>query len=72
MPIVKTTQVIATLASGQLLEVVAYHPRSVTHFRAWAQSTGNALVDSSVNGDAYRFVFRKRVATTHPKAQELT
>ena len=60
MPIVKTTQAIATLVSGQMLEVIAYHPRSVTDFRAWAQSTGNALVDSSVDGDAYRFVFRKK------------
>ena len=52
MPIVKTTQAIATLASGQLLEVVAYHPKSVSDFGAWARSTGNALVDSSVDGDA--------------------
>ena len=60
MPIVKTTQAIATLASGQLLEVIAYHAKSVLDFRAWAKSTGNALVDSSVDGDAYRFVFRRK------------
>ncbi len=60
MPIVKTTQAISTLASGQLLEVIAYHAKSVSDFRAWAKSTGNALVDSSVDGDAYRFVFRRK------------
>lgn len=60
MPIVKTTQAIATLASGQLLEVIAYHPKSVSDSGAWAKSTRNALVDSSVDGDAYRFVFRKK------------
>ena len=60
MPIVKTTQAIAGLASGQLLEVIAYHPKSVSDFGAWAKSTRNTLVDASVDGDAYRFVFRKR------------
>ena len=60
MPIVKTTQAIATLASGQLLEVIAYHAKSVTDFRAWAKATGNTLTDSSVDGEAYRFVFRRK------------
>jgi len=34
MPIVKTAQAIATLASGQLLEVIAYSPRSVVDLGA--------------------------------------
>ncbi len=60
MPIVKTAQAMAGLAPGQLLEVVAYQPKAVTDFRAWAKSTGNALLDSSAEDGVYRFVFRKQ------------
>jgi tRNA 2-thiouridine synthesizing protein A len=60
LPIVKTAQAITALASGQLLEVIAYSPRSVTDFAAWSASTGNALVDSSNDRGVYRFVFRKK------------
>jgi TusA-related sulfurtransferase len=60
MPIVKTTQAIATLASGQLIEVLAYHAKSLTDFPAWSRTTGHAIVESSVDGDAYRFVFRRK------------
>jgi tRNA 2-thiouridine synthesizing protein A len=60
MPIVKTAQAMATLQTGQLLEVVAYQPKSVAEFTAWGKSTGNPLVESSVEGGVYRFVFRKK------------
>jgi tRNA 2-thiouridine synthesizing protein A len=60
MPIVKTTQAMAGLTSGQLLEVLAYHAKSLTDFAAWSRSTGHAIVESSVDGDVYRFVFRRK------------
>ena len=60
MPILKTALAIATLQSGQLLEVVAYQAKSVTDFTAWSKSTGNPLVESSVEGGVYHFVFRKK------------
>jgi tRNA 2-thiouridine synthesizing protein A len=60
MPIVKTAQAMAGLASGQLLEVTAYSPKSVTDFAAWSRSTGNPLVESIAEGGVYRFVFRKK------------
>ncbi len=60
MPIVKTALAMASLKSGQLLEVVAYQSKSVGEFTAWGKSTGNPLVASSEDGGVYRFVFRKR------------
>jgi tRNA 2-thiouridine synthesizing protein A len=60
MPIVKTAQAMAGLASGQLLEVLAYHAKSLTDFPAWSRSTGHTIVESSVDGDVYRFVFRRK------------
>lgn len=60
MPILKSAQAMASLQSGQLLEVVAYQPKAVADFTAWAKSTGNPLVESSVEDGVYRFVFRKK------------
>ena len=60
MPIVKTAQAMASLASGQLLEVIAYNPKAVADFGAWSKSTRNPLVASSADGGVYRFVLRKK------------
>ncbi len=60
MPIVRTTQAMAELSSGQLLEVIAYSPKSVSEYEAWSRLTGNPLVESSIEGGTYRFVLRKR------------
>ena len=45
MPIVKTAQAIKTVASGQLLEVLATDPGSTKDFAAWCKTTGNELVE---------------------------
>ncbi len=60
MPIVKTAQAIKGLASGQLLEVLATDPGSVKDFAAWAKTTGNELVEQTVDGGVFRFVMRKK------------
>jgi tRNA 2-thiouridine synthesizing protein A len=60
MPIVKTAQVIRTVASGSLIEVLATDPGSLKDFAAWSRTTGNELVDQSVDGGVYRFVLRRK------------
>lgn len=60
MPIVKTAQAIKAVASGQLIEVLATDPGSVKDFAAWAKSTGNPIVEESVDGSVYRFVVRRK------------
>jgi tRNA 2-thiouridine synthesizing protein A len=60
MPIVKTAQAVKAMASGQTLEVLATDPGSVKDFAAWSKSTGNELVEQSVDGGIYRFVMRKK------------
>ena len=60
MPIVKTAQAIKAIASGDTLEVLATDAGSVKDFAAWAKATGNALVDSSSDGQVYRFVIRRK------------
>jgi tRNA 2-thiouridine synthesizing protein A len=60
MPIVKTAQAVKVLASGQTVEVLATDPGSIKDFAAWSKSTGNELVEQSVDGGVYRFVMRKK------------
>ena len=60
MPIVKTAQAVKTLASGQILEVLATDPGAVKDFAAWSKSTGNELVEQTVDGGVFRFVMRKK------------
>ena len=60
MPIVRTAQAAKTMASGTLLEVLATDPGSIKDFAAWCRSTGNELVDQSVDGATYRFVIRRK------------
>ena len=60
MPIVKTAQAIKTVEPGQLLEVLATDPGSVKDFAAWSRTTGNALVEQTVDGGVYRFVLRRK------------
>ena len=60
MPIVKTAQSIKTIESGQLLEVLATDPGSVKDFAAWSRTTGNELVEQTMDGGVYRFVLRRK------------
>jgi tRNA 2-thiouridine synthesizing protein A len=60
MPIVKTAQAIKTIASGGLVEVLATDAGSVKDFAAWSRTTGNELVEQSVDGGVYRFVLRRK------------
>ena len=59
MPIVKTAQAMKELTAGETLEVLATDAGSVKDFAAWSRTTGNALVESSVDGTVFRFVLRK-------------
>lgn len=60
MPIVKTAQAIKAIASGELIEVLATDPGSVKDFAAWSRTTGNELVEQSIDDGVYRFVLRRK------------
>ncbi len=60
LPIVRTAQAIKTIASGQLLEVLATDAGSVKDFAAWSKATGNALVEQDATAGVYRFVLRRK------------
>ena len=60
MPIVKTAQAIATMSSGELLEVLATDPGSTKDFVAWSRTTGHALVEQDEEGGVFRFLLRRK------------
>lgn len=60
LPIVKTALAIKELGPGELIESVATDPGSVADFTAWAKSTGNELVEQTVDDGVFRFVIRKK------------
>jgi len=60
MPIVRTAQAVKALVPGQTVEVLATDPGSVKDFAAWSKSTGNEIVEQSVDGGVYRFVVRRK------------
>jgi tRNA 2-thiouridine synthesizing protein A len=60
MPIVKSAQAMKTLASGQLLEVLATDAGSVRDFQAWSRSTGNPLLEMTEEAGTYRFLLQKK------------
>ncbi len=59
LPIVKTAQAIKALGPGDLIEALATDPGSVADFTAWCKTTGNDLVEQTVDDGVYRFVIRK-------------
>jgi tRNA 2-thiouridine synthesizing protein A len=60
MPIVKTAQAMQSIPSGSLIEVLATDAGSVKDFAAWSRTTGNELVEQSVDEGVYRFVLRRK------------
>ena len=59
MPIMKTAQHVKTVPSGSLVEVLSTDAGSVKDFAAWTRSTGNTIVEQSVDDGLYRFIIQR-------------
>jgi tRNA 2-thiouridine synthesizing protein A len=59
MPIVRTRQAIDELASGDVLEVISTDRGSLRDLPAWAESTGNRLIEQREDGDRFIFLIEK-------------
>ena len=59
LPIVKTKKALADMGSGQVLRVVATDPGSVCDMAAFAEQTGNTLLQSGEEGGKYVFFLKK-------------
>jgi tRNA 2-thiouridine synthesizing protein A len=59
LPIVKTKKALADMASGQILRVVATDPGSVCDMAAFAEQTGNALLEQGSENSKFIFYLKK-------------
>ena len=59
MPIVKTKKALADMASGQVLRVIATDPGSVCDMAAFAEQTGNPLLEQSSENSKFIFYLKK-------------
>lgn len=59
MPVVKIAKAFKVLAPGQVVKLIATDRGSVADIPAWAESTGNELLEWHAEGDAFVFYVRK-------------
>lgn len=59
LPIVKTKKALADMTSGQVLRVISTDPGSVADMAAFAEQTGNALLEQGSEGGKYVFFMKK-------------
>ena len=59
MPIVKAGKEMKHLAAGQVLKVLATDRGAIADFPAWAEDSGNELIEWHEDGSALVFFVRK-------------
>jgi tRNA 2-thiouridine synthesizing protein A len=60
LPILKAKKALSTMASGEVLKVVATDPGSVRDFQAFARQTGNELVEQQSTETEFVHWLRRR------------
>ena len=58
LPILKAKKALSRVPPGGLLRVLATDPGSVADFEAFCRQTGNELVESKAEDDAFSFLIR--------------
>jgi tRNA 2-thiouridine synthesizing protein A len=59
LPILKAKKALMQLPEGGTLEVIATDPGSVVDFEAFCRTTGNELMESTTEGDLFKFIIRR-------------
>ena len=60
LPILRAKKALNELTGGQVLRIMATDPGSVKDFQAFAQQTGNELLDSQEANGEFHFLLRKK------------
>jgi tRNA 2-thiouridine synthesizing protein A len=58
LPILRTKKTIASMPKDATLEVLATDPGSVADIASFCRTTGNELLESTKDGDVFRFVIK--------------
>jgi tRNA 2-thiouridine synthesizing protein A len=59
LPILRTKKALKDMPAGATLQVLATDPGAVKDFEAFCRTTGNALLESTVEGKVYRFLIKR-------------
>jgi tRNA 2-thiouridine synthesizing protein A len=59
MPVVRARQAIQQLASGEVLEVISTDRGSLQDIPAWAEATGNQLLEKREEDGRFTFLIEK-------------
>ena len=59
LPILRAKKALNDLGSGQVLRILTTDPGSVKDFEAFAQQTGNELMNSSEQSGEFHFLLKK-------------
>lgn len=60
LPILKAKKALSAMAPGATLEVLATDPGAVKDFQAFSRTTGHELVESTTEGNVFRFVLKHK------------
>lgn len=59
LPILRAKKTLSGMDAGQVLHIIATDPGSVKDFDAFANQTGNELMESKEEGGKFYFLIRK-------------
>ncbi|NCA88162.1 MAG: sulfurtransferase TusA family protein [Gammaproteobacteria bacterium] len=59
LPILRAKKTLNSMASGQVLHIIATDPGSVKDFDSFAKQTGNELMESKEEGGKFHFLIKK-------------
>lgn len=60
LPILRAKKALTALPAGATLEVLATDPGAVKDFEAFSRTTGHELLESTTEGNVYRFVLKRK------------
>jgi tRNA 2-thiouridine synthesizing protein A len=60
LPILRAKKALKDVKVGDTLEVLATDPGSVADFASFCNTTGNQLVESTQDGNVYRFLIKRQ------------
>jgi tRNA 2-thiouridine synthesizing protein A len=59
LPILRAKKTLAGMEAGKVLHIIATDPGSVKDFEAFANQTGNELMESKEEGGKFQFLIKK-------------
>ncbi|MAZ45682.1 MAG: response regulator SirA [Gammaproteobacteria bacterium] len=60
MPLLKAKRALNSMPAEALLKVLATDPGSVRDFEVFAKQSGNALIETKIEGDTYTYILTKK------------